>query len=322
MKKSRDLLFLSMEIADGDVPSSIQILPFGTVTPADGRPAFNVTTEAMSVILDGWARRKVDVVVDYDHASAAPIYGMTNRAAGWVNGLEAREDGLWALVSWTPRAAQSIRDKEYRYLSPALMMRRVAGRPEPVALHSVALTNTPAIQDLRPVSFGAEPQEGEEMDLMQELKALLKTEDEAEVRRVVLSAIASQSKPNPEIVQLLGLSADADVTAATRKIREMQNTGGHVSLPEFMALKEKLERREAEDMVQVALSSGKVSPAQREWALKYATDDPQGFSSYLATQPPVVPLSASGAGGSGGDTSVTNEQRQVNAMLGIEEVAS
>jgi phage I-like protein len=44
--------------------------------------------------------------------------------------------------------------------------------------------------------------------------------------------------------------------------------------------------------VAVALAEGKLAPAQKGWAAKYALESPEGFKSWLATAQPLVALSA------------------------------
>ena len=53
---------------------------------------------------------------------------------------------------------------------------------------------------------------------------------------------------------------------------------------------EELKNREAEELVQKALTSGKLSAAQKDWGLEYALKDTEGFKSFLEKAPTVVPL--------------------------------
>ncbi len=58
---------------------------------------------------------------------------------------------------------------------------------------------------------------------------------------------------------------------------------------ELEALKVRLAEEAAVRVVEEALKSGKVTPAQRVWALEYHRRDPQGFQTYLAGAPRLVP---------------------------------
>ena len=57
------------------------------------------------------------------------------------------------------------------------------------------------------------------------------------------------------------------------------------------ALEEKLADRDAEEAVELALKSGKITPAQRGWAKEYALKSPDGFKAFLEKAPQVVPMS-------------------------------
>lgn len=57
------------------------------------------------------------------------------------------------------------------------------------------------------------------------------------------------------------------------------------------ALEEQLADRDAEEAVELALKSGKITPAQKGWAKDYALKSPEGFKSFLEKAPQVVPMS-------------------------------
>ena len=57
---------------------------------------------------------------------------------------------------------------------------------------------------------------------------------------------------------------------------------------------EKLEKaaaqRDADEAVTQALKAGKITPAQKKWAVSYALSDPKGFADFAAKAPQVVPM--------------------------------
>jgi len=130
------------------------LMPWGEVTTENGD--FVVNEESAKRILAEWNRRKTDIVVDFEHQTQGGAYSSpdgTAPAAGWIRfpqGLEIVPGrGIFATVEWTPRASEMIARREYRFLSPVVMVRnddRVV-----VNLLSVALTNTPAIHGLQPI---------------------------------------------------------------------------------------------------------------------------------------------------------------------------
>ena len=79
----------------------------------------------------------------------------------------------------------------------------------------------------------------------------------------------------------------------------------------------------AERAVASAVEAGAIAPAQREWALQYATSDLVGFQAYAKAAPkifgPDTPVAlAAAAAAAGGDTEVrTSAEREVIQRLGL-----
>ncbi|MDR0340373.1 MAG: phage protease [Puniceicoccales bacterium] len=66
------------------------------------------------------------------------------KAYGWVLQLEARYDGLWIRVRWSPAGRQLLEGAHYKFLSPRWERERREGdRLYPKSLLSVGLTNCP-----------------------------------------------------------------------------------------------------------------------------------------------------------------------------------
>ena len=111
--------------AESGREQAVHVLPAGKFSGRDGRGPYELV-DAPAVI-EATRRRAGEgrMPIDYDHAIdlAAPK-GLPAPAAGWFKGLQARADGIWALVEWTERAAAMIRAKEYRYLSPVFSSHR------------------------------------------------------------------------------------------------------------------------------------------------------------------------------------------------------
>lgn len=128
----------------------LRILPAGPFRADDGRPrnlaSWYLDADAAAAIIVATAARREDVVIDYEHASLS--VGVEAPAAGWLRRLEWRpDDGLYALEPlWTPRGRERIEAGEYRYISPAFYFDPNTGVV--TGLHSVALTNKPALTGL------------------------------------------------------------------------------------------------------------------------------------------------------------------------------
>jgi len=136
--------------AESTAPEFVQVLPSGEVSPK-GKTAFKVDGEAKALIMSAFDGSATDLVVDYEHQS---LSGSEAPAAGWIKSLEDRgEEGVWARVQWTERAVEYLKKREYRYISPVVLVRKIDGRA--VELLGAALTNLPAIEGMTPVVNGA-----------------------------------------------------------------------------------------------------------------------------------------------------------------------
>ena len=125
----------------GTVPEEIKILPLGHVHSQKGE--FDVDDESVALIQKRFKDRKVDLVIDYEHQTLKDVQAP---AGGWIEDIYKGEDAVIAKVRWTDRAKEYIKNREYRYLSPVVMVREADKKA--VSLHSAALTNTPAIDGM------------------------------------------------------------------------------------------------------------------------------------------------------------------------------
>ncbi len=151
---------LAMEARElaGSGISSVMIAPWGEVRSTNG--VFIVDEEAARLVMEAFAAHRTDLPVDYEHQSLGGAYASPTGqapAAGWIRAIRAvrpgeaggGEPGLYGDVEWTESARARLSAREYRYLSPVVLVRRYDRRV--VALHSAALTNKPAIAGIKPI---------------------------------------------------------------------------------------------------------------------------------------------------------------------------
>ena len=122
-------------------PKSFLLCPYGEqhYTKDGKEDAFRFSPESADRVIREFHSRARDLVIDYEHQT---LTGGKAPAAGWIGDLEKTENGLVAKVNyWTDAAADLLQKREYRYFSPTFLM---SGK-EVTALHSVALTNHPAM---------------------------------------------------------------------------------------------------------------------------------------------------------------------------------
>ena len=235
-----------------------------------------------------------DLSVDYEHQSEkANKNGQPAPAAGWIKELDVREDGIWARIEWTPRAARMIADRECRFISPTFMYNR---RTENIGrITGAGLTNHPNLH----------------------LKALARQEDTMELPQ--------------SITEALGLAEDADEETALNAIQSLKDAGADperyvpVSAVKKMLVgaadeKEAMNAEKAEATVNGAMRDGKLPPALRDWGIALCRQNPHAFDEFLDRTPAayadlgrqIVP-----AGSPPRDPSGSEEERALCASLGI-----
>lgn len=279
-------------------PEWVQLIPAGSFSGRDGRGPYLLNSAA---VLAAFQKGGIDLPIDYEHQTlsatdkAGPV-----PAAGWIKALEVREGSLWGRVEWTPKAAQLIAQREYRFLSPVFRHDK-AGRI--VALEGAGLTHYPNL-DLEPVAH----QKGEPMDL----------------------------KP---IIEALGAPADADVAQLAAHVKTLKEAASRQPDPrewvpmsqhqavaqELAALQKQVAKEKAEAAVRAAMSAGKLAPAMQNWALAYAEKDPEGFAEWVKAAPVILAPEGDKAAhrvapnaGTGAEA-LTDEDRYVCAALGLSE---
>lgn len=254
-------------LSEATPPDEIFIAPWGDVRTSAG--SFVVDAEAAAETIAAFEAHGTDLPVDFEHQTLGGAYSSPDGlapAAGWIKALTLvtpsegaaanREPGLWARVEWTADGAKKLSARQYRYLSPVALVRRSDRRL--VGLHSVALTNKPAIVGMRPVvtsdgrvaveAAWTEPSDsGGAADAAERLRCAMHLEE-----------------GTPEDVVL--------VVAADR----------------ILVLERMETMRRTEERVATAMSEGKLTEAQRAWALSLARRDPDEFERWRRQAPALV----------------------------------
>lgn len=145
----------------GETRQRIQVFPApGDYNHPKAGP-FTLTADRLAEYVDDINSRG-NISVDRDHAF---YKGMSAPAAGWfVQGTgRVEENGtVTAEVDWTDAAAEQVRTREYRFISPefSFQKRKMDGQkvPEPT-LDAATLTNRPFFEDMLPVAAEDAPAE-------------------------------------------------------------------------------------------------------------------------------------------------------------------
>lgn len=301
---------------ENGVPDWIQLLPKGWIKP-NGLDVL-VDDQSIKTILASFKSRENDIVLDYEHQT---LTGGEAPAAGWITDMEARQDGLWAKVDWTNRGRSYVEAREYRYISPVLLVNPKDCRG--MRLQSAALTNNPAIDGMQPVAAKEETEEtgGMNMDFLAKLAEILGLSPEAsedEVLAAIQGMVRHEEEVPQELADVLELDeGEATVAAAKQKIYAMK--AGRVPAGELAQVNRQLAEMRAERTIEVAMSEGKITPGQKQWAMRMAAKDPKGFDEFLRSAPKVVPMSEMLSGPVTRGSRVTDTQQEINKKLRVSD---
>lgn len=321
-KKYLSAIIASLDLPTGDLPEWYLIFAKGQIE-IEGEGLVLVDEKAFDLVKAGVDRRGVEVVFDYEHQT---VGDQKAPASGWVKDWRWTERGIEAKVDWTEEAAGFLAKKEYRYFSPVFYVGKKDGRL--CGVHSVALTNTPKTNKLKPLlaKLGAEQKETD-MDLLKMLIAALDLDANADEQAVVakVKALADENgkEDNSAILAklgtALGVDGNADESTIIASVNALkQGEKMMVSKADFDALQAKIVARDANDVVAAALKIGKITPDQKDWAIKYAKDDPTGFDTFVAKAPVVVPVNGLPASGEIPTGDVSPEEMVVAKQMGVD----
>lgn len=310
----------------------VHLLPAGVIRTQDGRGPYRVA-DADALITASLQQGKLPI--DENHATdlAAPR-GEPSPARGWIVELQARADGIWGRVEWTPTGLALLADRAYRALSPVIAH---AADGTVMGILRASLVNRPNLRGLTALH------QEDPMSLMQRLAALFgldattATEDALVTRVTALHQAAPQAtalqSQLAEIGTALGVPSDAQPDAILAAARARSGTtDATVALQAELAtvtgqlneLREQSARARAETFVDGEIKRGRVGVKPlRDHYIAMHMQDPARVEKELGALPIL------GAGGTiappapapTGAVALNAEQTQVVRMLGIDPKA-
>lgn len=314
-------------------PAEFQVLPEGKIE-IEGEPPCYCNEEAANNVIAAFKARGNDMVIDYEHQTLTDAQAP---AAGWIKDLKWKgKEGLWAVVEWTAKAKAYLENREYRYFSPVMFL-RAKDRMAHVLIN-IALTNTPKMNNLRPIVAklqlsGKTTINQEEVIMIDKLKKLLGLAADAaedkitEAVELTINKLKALETTAPviackEVLDALGAKADAGKEELVRMVASLKAPGDvAVQLShEVAALKMKITQMEQTDLVALALKEGKTSPEELDkWGKTLAATNPEQFRLIVLSRPAgsVIPveglvIAKDQIGGVSDET-----QKSVNRMMDV-----
>lgn len=316
----------------------IQLLPYGKFRAADGRPtdveAWYVTDTNGADMVALANNQRNPLPIDYEHQIIHSLKnGKEAPSAGWMEYFYFTPQGIFADVRWTDKAADYIKNGEYRYIS-AVFAYDTEGYVRKI-FHA-ALTNTPALDGMEEAMVAAS------VNLLQEDNPMNKKLLAALCTLFVLKADASEADITEKVTALSAAKGDSavDVLDVYAKLAEKEQSVAALSTQvgnpdpakfvpveqvaalqaDFNALKTSVEADKKAALITAALSQGKLVPALKDWAQSLSIE---ALTGYLDKATPIAAL----AGGhqankdpdKGNVAALTAEQQAAAKMLGMND---
>lgn len=303
---------LCSELGAG-VPEWAEVLPPGPIVV--GRDGRRWTYEAAHVLRSTLAHSQgAELPFDYLHSTElqAPK-GEEAPAAGWALEYRVSERGaIEARVDWTPRAANSISAREYRYISP-VFLHDENGRIE--RFTSFGLTNKPNLV-VKALNSETNPPEKHPMELAEAIRAALGLPATATEQDAVAAINALKEAKEVALNSEQPPSLDRYVPRADYNglLQRAQNAEQQLQDRDKQALTVAINAE-----IEQALKAGKITPATRAYHVAQCQQEGglERFREFVKAAPsvtdPVVPTEQPAAT----STAINSEQQTAARMFGM-----
>lgn len=302
--------YAALSFAIAPAGGEIQLTPAGVFKARDGRPAgiagWKMDADIARRVIAQAAARQTPLVIDYEHQTLeAERNGQPAPAAGWFKDMEWREgQGLYATgVEWTVRAKAHIDAGEYKFISPVLSYDKRTG--DVLGVQLAALTNTPALDGMAAVAalahkFFTRSQEPNPKDTpMKAIAVLLGLADDASEADITAAVTALKAKTGEQETQITALKTET-ATLKTQTVDPAKFVPVETVTQlqtQIASLTTRLNDTELDDVVEVALSNGKLLPAMESWARDLGKSDLAALKAYIEKNPAIAALNGNQTNG-------------------------
>jgi hypothetical protein len=214
------------------------------------------------------------------HHDIEPDKYPNSRSYGWIMALEARADGLWGKMTWTPEGREMLQNGAFKFVSPVFIGKPLAkenGRTvfEPIAFKSLALTNEPNL---------ALPPLANQKDNMQTITEVLQLNSDATAEQIIEAARALNGRVTTLENENQNLRTSA--SSADENARILANA--QTELSNAIARADAAQTRLVGMILDNAIRENRITLAQRDhWKGEHEKDFAAG-ETQLANQQPVL----------------------------------
>ncbi len=242
----------------------IHLVPAGSFSGRDGRGPYSLSSPQAVIDESKAYAGSIKIPVDYDHQiDFAAKNGRPAPAAGWITTLQARQDGIWGKVEWTPKAEAHIAGGEYRYISPVF---NVSADGVVRRFLRASLTNNPNLYELKAL-FSANPDPASMEQFLATLRQLLNLPDDSD-NAAILAALGdvnkggkSQGEPDPSKFVPI---ADFEKVVA-----------------ELNSLKQGVSKQSALDHVETQIRNANMPTYLKDWGVALCSVNKPAFDAFI-----------------------------------------
>jgi phage I-like protein len=129
----------------------------------------------------------------------------------------------------------------------------------------------------------------------------------------------NQIVANKNVLDALGVKADAGESEVVGTIHAMRQAHQNIDqlTTQVNTLTSDITKRNADELVEMGMALGKISPAMKEWALNNARKDAESFKIYLAKAPVIVRFNKVVGEDAADGGKLDESQLAMNRLLGI-----
>lgn len=303
LKDSKDGLQIALQEVDNEIPKDQKISDWQKVLPVG---TFFLNFWGETIITPIFVENIVKNFNDKNISPTDPFLDKNHNreiACGWITEMEARRDGLFVKFEWTEIGFDAISKRLYRYYSADLMQVVNIKTNENVwpVLRAVALTNIPAMTTLPEATLSdAAQRDGKNNN---EDNNMTKEEYITYSKEVRLSdeeknTVAGNMKFDNGSEKILTLSNENeglknDLNKAKGESDTRKDTNQALAA-RVETLETSIQAGNREKVIGLALSEGRIVPADKEKWEKRFNDNPNTTEEILNELPKKVDLSEKG----------------------------
>ena len=307
---------------DGTVPEWLELIPAGEkVVGIDGRSWINDNPQGVVDYFTALQAQGRDLPIDWEHSTQlkAPN-GEKAPAAAWGSNMEIREGGsIWLKVDWNEDGLNSVKSREYRHISPALIYNKKT--MQIVGIQSVGLTNNPnlnltALNRSLDIPLINKDELEIAMNEAQKIRALLGLGDKATTEELETAINSMKSEHTTALNAANNPSLDKFVP------RTDYDTAINRAQTAEDKLKEQATAKRDDEIdiaINSALEAGVITPATKEYHVAACREEGglERFSEFVKTAPVIgedTNLNKKVPGENG--TALNAEEKKVAGMFG------